>query len=612
MIDCAMRDRLDRLDRWIALHRSDLAARLAPGVEIPPEVGNLPEAARAWFRWHDGLRGEGPGLVLGWRPLGWEESRAAAALAARDPYALEGDWHPGWLPFAASHTGNLLVLDTEGALGEPDAVVEVVRGASTRVRHAPSLPVWLDALVETLEDGLWSPDVDGVWSPTPENGDLWNTLVLDPEGYPVRFDPSWEHAPRSVRPQDWRAAYARALAESAVESVWFGLPRGDVALGHRLGDSLDTALARIAAAPAERRPGELARLAATLRAGRDPRAGEILQRWITCATPFDALEALPALDLSDSALRDALVSRTAAWMRAREAGSVAWSLALTEALTPVDLPAAASVRGWQGRLRSGRMGGTAEALLVAQGEAVVAPEAAAARVDGALAALHRGSLDGALDTALVHAGVRAALATGRIDALLRGWTDANDRRCFDAMTALVGAGHVARAAAVPGEVASGCLGDVLALHLANLTGGAPDARALRALDPGADGEAEDVFDAAVRGAVCEVRARHHLRHGDPAAARDLRARHVGALQRVSAEALAGCLARVPETSPTARPDDAENALASLRRWDELTPDPFALTELRRLLPKVLAADATAAPLLIAALRDAAQRVAASA
>lgn len=611
MVDCTMRDILLRLDRWISLHRSDLVARLAPGVEIATATGNVPEAARDWFRWHDGVRGPCAGLVLGWRPLAWEEARAAADLAARDPYALEGDWHPGWLPFAASDNGNLLVLDTEGVFLQADAVVEVVRGASTRVRHAPSLAVWLNALVETLEDDCWAPDADGVWSPTPENGDLWNTLVLDHEGYPVRFDPSWEHARIPPRPLDWRDAYAHALAESAVESVWFGTPRGDVALGHLLGASLDTSLARIDAAPTERRAGELSRLAATLRAAGDLRAGEILSRWIACATPFDALEALPTLDLADAALRDALVSRTAAWMRAREAGSVAWSLALGEALAPVDLTAAASVRGWQGRLRSGRMGLDAEVLLVAQTEAKRDPAAAAARVDGVLAAIHGRTIDGALDTFRVHAAVRAALVTGRVDALLRGWTRGNDRRCIDAMTALVREGDAARAAAVPDEVESAWLGDALALHLANLTGRAPDDRARRALDRHTDWEFEHVLDASVHGAVCEVRARHHLRHGDADAARDLRAQHLGALQRAAAETLDACLAQVLETSPGVRPDGADDALATLRRWDQLTPDPFALSTLRRLLPKVLMTDPSAVTSLATSLRDAARRVASS-
>jgi hypothetical protein len=471
--------------------------------------------------------------------------------------------------------------------------------------------VWLNALVETLEDDCWAPDADGVWSPTPENGDLWNTLVLDPEGYPIRVDPSWEHIRFPQRPLDWREAYAHALGESAVEAVWLGAARGDVALGHLLGDPLDTALARVDAAPMARRPGELARLASVLRAGSHARAGEILQRWITCATPFDALEALPSLELSDAALRDALVSRTAAWMRAREPGSVAWSLCLAEALAPVDVPAATSVRGWHGRLRSGRIGLTAEALLVAQTEAKTDPAAAGARIDGVLAHVHVGFLDGALDTFVVNAGVRAALATGRVDALLRGWTRGNDRRCFDAMAALVREGDEARAAAVPDEVESAWLGEVLALHLANLTGRAPDDRARRALDRGRDGEFRDVFDASVHGAVCEVRARHHLRHGDPGAARELRAHHLGALQRTAAEALSTALAQMPETSPFARPEGAEDALTALRRWDQLTPDPFALSGLLRLLPKVLAADPTAATPLRDALREAAGRVAAS-
>jgi hypothetical protein len=164
---------------------------------------------------------------------------------------------------------------------------------------------------------------------------------------------------------------------------------------------------------------------------------------------------------------------------------------------------------------------------------------------------------------------------------------------------------------VPDEVESNWLGDALALHLANLTGRAPDVRARRALDRGKDWEFADVFDASVHGAVCEVRARHHLRHGDLDTARDLRAHHLGALQRSAAEALGTALAQMPETSPAERPEGAEDALTALRRWDQLTPDPFALSGLRRLLPKVLAADPTAATPLRYGLREAAERVAAS-
>ena len=225
------------------------------------------------------------------------------------------------------------------------------------------------------------------------------------------------------------------------------------------------------------------------------------------------------------------------------------------------------------------------------------------------------TLDRALDRLLHNSALRARWIAGEAVFDL----DDDDRealRCvdgaqLDAMAALVREGDEARAAAVPDEVESAWLGEVLALHLANLTGRAPDDRARRALDRGSDGEFRDVFDASVHGAVCEVRARHHLRHGDPGAARELRAHHLGALQRTAAEALSTALAQVPETSPFARPEGAEDALTALRRWDQLTPDPFALSGLLRLLPKVLAADPTAATPLRDALREAAGRVAAS-
>jgi cell wall assembly regulator SMI1 len=607
-----MREILDRLDRWLSAHRPDFAARLAPGVEIPASFGAVSDAARAWFRWHDGERGpaDGAGLVLGWRLLGWEDSLAAAALAARDPHALEGDWHPGWLPILGRSNGDLIVLDTGAFFGEPEAVVEYLHGTSTRVVHAPSLDVWLDALVETLEDDAWAPDPDGVWVPTGADTDLWNSLVLEPEGYPSRVDPSWEGAPWRPRPLEWRDAFAHAFAESAVEALWFGAPRGDVALDHQLGAPLDAALARIDAAPADRRAGELARLAAVLRAEAHPRAGEIGLRCVACADPFGALDALAYVDLTDGALRAELVARTAAWMRARTAGSVAWSLLLADALAPLDAPAAAEVRGWNGRLRSGRASLTSERLILSAATARTDPAGAAALVEAVLPEAPSWVFNDDRDAFTVRAAVRAAVLTGRVDALLRHWTGRDDRRCFAAVEALVREGQAARAAAVPDEVSTPWLGDALALHVANLTGRAPDARAQRALETDRDGEFEYVLDASVHGAVCDARARHYLRTGDRAAAHEVRARHLGALQRAQAEALAGALARVPEESPGVRVEGAEEALAALRPWSELTPDPFALTALRRLLPKVLQTDATAAAPLRVALREAAQRIAA--
>lgn len=608
-----MRDLLDRLDRWRADHRAELIERLAPGVEIPASEGELPDDVRAWFLWHDGLR-EGArdaDLVLGWRSLGWVEARDAADRAARDPLALMGDWHPSWLPFAASDDGGLLVIDVDAARGEPGAVVEVMRDASICVVHAPSLSVWLAALVETLEEGLWAPDASGMWAPTPENEDLWSSLVLDPPGYPHRIDGRWEHVRLAPRPPGWREAYAHALGASAVEALWLGLPRGDVALGLRLGDELDRCLARIEAAPSTRRAGELGPLASALRASSHPRAGEVERQWLACATPFDALVDLPTLDLSDPARRDALVARTAAWSRARTPGSVAWSIALESALASIDDVAAVAVGHWHGRLRSGRMAVEAEALIVARARATTAPDAAAALVDGVMADVHLGSSDEDLDAFLVDAAVRAALATGRGDALLAGWTRARDRRCFAAMTSLVREGDLARAAAMPGSVECSWLGDALALHLANLTAIDPDPRALRALDASTDHEFEGVYDASVHGAVCEVRVRHHLRRGDVDAARSVRARHHGALQRAIADALDAARATAAGATPGERPAEAEAALAALHPWAALTPNPYAFSGLRRLLRRVLATDPTAALALDEPLRDAARRVAES-
>jgi len=607
-----MREILQRLDQWLSTHRPDFVAGLAPGVEIPASFGDVPDAARAWFRWHDGAHGpaDGAGLVLGWQPLGWEASCAAAALAAREPYALQDDWFPGWVPLLRHANGDLLVIDTGAAYEEPAAVVQCIHGTSTRVVQGPSLEVWLDALVETLEEGAWAPDADGTWSPTEAYPDLWDTLVLQPEGYPRRVDARWERGALPARPLDWRDAFAHAFAESAVEALWHGIPLGDVALGYQLGASLDACLLRIDAAPSPRRAAELARLAAVLRAEAHPRAAEISLRWLDCTEPFGALDTLASLDLTDATLRDPLVARTAAWMHVRTPGGVVWCRVFAEALAPVDAAAAAAVRGWHGRLLSGRSGLTAEHLLDAAATAATDPVGAAVLVDGVLREVPSWVNGDDRDTFLVGAAVRAALATGRIDALLRCWTERDDRRCFAAVEALVREGQMARAAAVPDEVQTPWLGDAVALHVANLTGRPLDARALRARSTDDDGSVVYLFDPSVLGAVSHVRARHALGSGDRDTAQAFRARHLEPLQRETAEALTSALLRLPDAPPGDRVEGAEAALVALRPWAELVPDASALMSLRRLLPKVLKADATAAVPLRIALQEAAQRVAA--
>lgn len=595
-----MQRALARLDRWLTLHRPDVVARRRPGVEVTASGGALSDAARAWFRWQDGVFDptDRAGLVAGWQPLGWEASRAAAGLAARDPDALDGDWRAGWIPIAAHVGGNLLVLDAVAAFAVADAVVEVHAGSSTRVVLAPSLAVWVDALAETLEEGDWSRGVDGVWNATPENPELWERLVLEPPGYPRRHDEGWELAPSRARALDWREAYAVALAEAVLASLWRGVPRGDVALGVRLGAPLDDALARVDDAPPDRVAGELAPLAALLRETSHPRAAEITARWLSCATPFDALEALAGWTLADPSLRAALVSRTAEWARARVAGSVAWSLAFSDALAPFDEGEAAAVRRWSGRLRGGSAAAHAERLLRASMRATTDPAGAAARFDDALSEVRRRSVDDALDAFLVGAEVRLAIAVGRVDALLSIWTARDDPRCFAAMTALVRAGQVERASAMPDAAATAWLGDALALHHATLTHGDLDHRARRALQV-VDGE-DALYDAALRGAASEARVRSHLRRGARGAALAERARHQGALKGAAVVTLAGLLAQVPKDPVGARAADAESALNALLRWDELTPSAFAVSSLRRLLPRVLSADATIA----SPLRDA--------
>lgn len=607
-----MREILQRLDRWLGTHRPDFVAGLAPGVEIPAASGDVSDAVRAWFRWHDGAQttADGAGLVLGWQLLGWEASCAAAALAARDPYALQDDWHPGWVPILRHANGDLLVIDTGAAYAESAAVVQCLHGTSTRVVLGPSLEVWLEALVETLEDGAWAPDADGTWAPTDAYPDLWDTLVLEPEGYPNRVDARWERGALPARPLDWRDAFAHAFAESAVEALWHGTPRGDVALGYALGASLDACLLRIDAAPAHRRAAELARLAAVLRAEAHPRAAEISLRWIDCAEPFGALDTLASLDLADATLRDALVARTAAWMHVRTPGGVVWCRVFAEALAPVDAAAAAAVRGWHGRLLSGRTGLTAEHLLDAAATAATDPAGAVGLMEGVQREVPSWVNRDDRDTFLVGAAVRAALATGRIDALLRCWTERDDPRCFAAVEALVREGQTARAAAVPDAVQTPWLGDAVALHVATLTERPLDARALRACSTDDDGSVVYLFDPSVLGAVSHVRARHALRSADRATAQEFRTRHLEPLQREAAEALTSALLRLPEAQPGERVEGAEAALVALRPWSELTPDASALTALRRLLPKVLKADATVAVPLRSALQEAALRVAA--
>jgi cell wall assembly regulator SMI1/CheY-like chemotaxis protein len=159
---------LDRLDRWMRLHRLAYYDALRPGVPerelttLERDLGrNLPAGFRALYRWHDG---QDPGcpLAFQYNQLFMPLRQVRVVWAALGQLLDEGEfpeanwWSKAWLPFLGSEEGNHLCVDLDGAFGGvPGQVLSFYHDWECRNVEYPSLEKWMEAFVPGVEAGLW-------------------------------------------------------------------------------------------------------------------------------------------------------------------------------------------------------------------------------------------------------------------------------------------------------------------------------------------------------------------------------------------------------------------------------------------------------------------------
>ncbi|MCC6622398.1 MAG: SMI1/KNR4 family protein [Deltaproteobacteria bacterium] len=167
-----------RIEAWLAQSAPGLAAALrAPAGEdelsalevtlrrpIPPDLA-------AWLRRHNGQEPNQFAVFGDYSPLGAREIAAEWKTSCEFPAeweppgspAVRSGWYrDGWIPFASTGGGDLLVVDTEpGPDGRVGQVLDWRHDHHARPVVAPDLSTWLAGLADELEAGLWSVDPVG-------------------------------------------------------------------------------------------------------------------------------------------------------------------------------------------------------------------------------------------------------------------------------------------------------------------------------------------------------------------------------------------------------------------------------------------------------------------
>ena len=190
-----------RLKSWAHSHAPDIKFR-AP--VSPAAVANytnksglvFPEDLRWLLQEADGETRNSAGLIGNWRLMPLTEIQAAwgmfknfsekGAFADRvpkpSPYVQRAWWHPGWIPFVSSDTGNYFCIDTVSP--DPQRTGQVLlflKDVPQRFLVAGSLSAWLEQIVKDLETGVYHYDAEAGF-----NGEafMWSSL----EGKHI-FDP---------------------------------------------------------------------------------------------------------------------------------------------------------------------------------------------------------------------------------------------------------------------------------------------------------------------------------------------------------------------------------------------------------------------------------------
>lgn len=151
---------LQRIDRWMAKHRSHVHRSLLPGATAAELDalqsalgGKLPDELRTWLSWHNGQAPDGLGAFVD----SWYLMSAKEIAQAKKELDAEGHpgWQRSWVPFLDDDESDYLCLDA-GKPGCP--VLECWSGQPDHPTVAPSLQAWAEQFVTGLEQGAYHED----------------------------------------------------------------------------------------------------------------------------------------------------------------------------------------------------------------------------------------------------------------------------------------------------------------------------------------------------------------------------------------------------------------------------------------------------------------------
>jgi cell wall assembly regulator SMI1 len=164
-----LQELLARLDHWLAAHRPRYHQGLRPRA-TPEELSALqaalgqpvPDDLRTWLTWHNGQSDDVVGaLEENWHPMSTDQ--IAEAKKDLDAGGHAG-WQRDWIPLLDDDNDNYLVLGGS----QPGAPVrECWHGKAEHGVAAASLAVWVERLVQGLEQGAYQED--------PERGAMYRS-----------------------------------------------------------------------------------------------------------------------------------------------------------------------------------------------------------------------------------------------------------------------------------------------------------------------------------------------------------------------------------------------------------------------------------------------------
>lgn len=187
-----------RLESVLRTYHPDLLAALAPGASseqldaLEDLAGRpLPQMLRDLLAWRNGVGDKAARATIDGP---WSFMSVQAIIDAvemlREMLEYEQDWKEqnwwghDWIPFLEDGCGDHICVDLDGGgtliddgipfdAGIAGQIIDFDHAAELRVIEAPSLEVWLTALIQAVEDGVLRPETEQLawgWAYALESG----------------------------------------------------------------------------------------------------------------------------------------------------------------------------------------------------------------------------------------------------------------------------------------------------------------------------------------------------------------------------------------------------------------------------------------------------------